>query len=138
MTYGCLSPPPPTVLLCTAFRPAFILGVLPPASVRDEPGLRARWRALYGLALPASIPFYYEVGASPEADETEVVPGCCVWAGAGLVPVPQAQCSTGPDAVVEQVGARGQGGACPGMPGDHAVRRTHGEGCRRAQHGPCA
>ena len=53
----------------------------------NEAGIRARWLSCHGMSLPTTIHFFYEVGQTPDSDEEGIlVPGCCVWAGGGLVP----------------------------------------------------
>lgn len=80
--------------------------------VGEEASIRARWLSCHGFSLPSTIPFFYEVGQAPDSDEEGIlVPGCCVWAGSGLVPAPEAASRRTTDAsIMQQVGCHHQGG----------------------------
>ena len=72
----------------------------------NEAGIRARWLSCHGMSLPTTIHFFYEVGQTPDSDEDGIlVPGCCVWAGGGLVPTLCAAARHTSDAsIMQQVG----------------------------------
>ena len=52
--------------------------------LEEEDAMRQEWRLMFGIELPASIPFCVEVAPSVSSEESKLVPSCCLLSAAGV------------------------------------------------------